>query len=67
MLLEQQGHFVRRGTYHMLEKNVSSGRRIIPKDVSDCGWNDGSLAQEERIQTPQLRRFLSICLWCLGV
>ena len=51
----------------MLEKNVSSGRRIIPKDVSDCGWNDGSLAQEERIQTPQLRRFLSICLWCLGV
>lgn len=51
----------------MLEKNVSSGGWIIPKDMSDCGWNDGSLAQEERIQTPQLCRFLSICLWSLGV
>lgn len=67
MLSEKQGHFVRRGTYHMPEKNVSSGGWIIPNHVSDCGWNDGSLAQEERIQMPQLCRFLSICLWSLEV
>lgn len=33
-----------------------------PKHMSGCGWDDGSQAQEERIQGPQPCRFLYMCL-----